>query len=107
MATATRWAVHGSVRPRQLVLWGDVSPPDLDLERAAEALADVEVTLVRGRSDPAFGSRLVAGEAKRLASAEIRHAVVTYEGGHEIDRDTLAELAAGHLPFAGSASQEP
>ena len=28
VATATRWAVHGRVRPRRLILWGDVTPND-------------------------------------------------------------------------------
>ncbi len=92
VATATRWVVHGAVRPRRLILWGDLTPPDLDMDRAAEALAGVEVTLVRGDADPAFSRALVDGERERLARLE--HRLVLYEGGHDIDAPTLRGLAS-------------
>lgn len=93
VATATRWVVQGAVRPARLVVWGEVTPPDLDLERAAGALAGVEVVMVRGDEDRAFAPRLVAEEAARLASAGVAYEVVTYRGGHEIEWEPLERLA--------------
>ena len=93
VATATRWVVQGGVRPKRLILWGELLPPDLDLERAVAALAGIDVTLVRGDEDPAFSPRLVSEEAERLQSAQIEYRTVTYAGGHEIDTETLRSLA--------------
>lgn len=93
VATACRWVVLGSVRPDRLVLWGDFLPPDLDLERARDALDGVEVILVRGTEDGALDERLAAKEAERVSAAGLTLRRVTYEGGHEIDEETLLKLA--------------
>jgi len=95
VATAVRWCVHGRMRPDRLVAWGEVMPHDLDLEAAADALAGVRVTLVRGDADRAFDHARVSDEARRLSSAEIKHDVVSYGGGHEIDAETLRGIATG------------
>jgi predicted esterase len=93
VATATRWVVRGAMRPDRLLLWGDFTPPDLDLARAREALTGVEVVTVRGSEDPALSSRLAEEEAVRLAEAGLRVRPVRYEGGHDIDAETLVALA--------------
>lgn len=94
VATATRWVVNGKVRPHRLLLWGDVSPPDLDLRSAPASLSAVDVTLVRGSSDRALAPDLVASEAERLDGAGIAYTTISYDGGHDIDPETLARLAA-------------
>ena len=93
VATATRWVVHGATRPERLLLWGDFTPPDLDGSAAARALADVDVVLVRGNTDRALGSALAREEAERLEVFGIRTRTVSYDGGHDIDADTLLALA--------------
>jgi len=93
VATATRWVVQGGVRPARLILWGDFTPPDLNLEAARAALDGVDVTAVRGNQDPALSPRLAEEEAVRLHEAGIHVRSVRYEGGHDIDADTLAALA--------------
>ncbi|MEM7415594.1 MAG: phospholipase [Gemmatimonadota bacterium] len=89
VATAARWVTHGGVRPARVLLWGDTSPPDLDLSRAREAFADVELTFVRGREDAALAPKLVADERERLASSGLAYDVLEYDGGHDIDAETL------------------
>ena len=93
VATATRWVVRGSVRPARLLLWGDFTPPDLDLERARAAFEGVEVVAVRGNDDPALSPRLAEEEAVRLHRAGIELRTVRYEGEHDIDAATLSALA--------------
>lgn len=93
VATATRWVTLGSMRPRRLVLWGDFTPPDLPMERAAEALAGVDVVMVRGREDRALSPRLAEEEEERLRAAGIQYRTVEYDGGHEIDPEVLLGLA--------------
>jgi len=92
VATATRWLVRGAVRPERLILWGDFTPPDLDLVAAREVLSAVEVIAVRGTTDAALSPRLAEEEAMRLHEAGIRVRPVLYEGGHDIDTGTLVAL---------------
>ena len=95
VATAARWVTAGEVQPDRLVLWGDVLPPDLDLERAGEALRSVDVVLVRGTEDRAISDALAERERGQLAKAGVEYRVVEYGGGHEIDRDALMALVGG------------
>ena len=104
VATAARWVVHGAVQPDRLLLWGDSSPPDLDLERARTALRDVETVLVRGDRDRAFDEARVAAEAARLDGAGIVYRVVTYAGGHDIDPSTRAAPSA--IPARSASTGE-
>ncbi|MBT8487201.1 MAG: phospholipase, partial [Gemmatimonadetes bacterium] len=94
VATASRWVTRGEVRPHRLVLWGDFLPPDLDMERAADAWGPVDVFLVRGTEDGALQSdELAAAETGRIERAGLGVRRVEYEGGHDIDEATLVELA--------------
>jgi predicted esterase len=93
VATATRWVVRGRMRPQRLVLWGDFTPPDLDLGAARSVLRSIPMTLVRGRSDRALSSGLASEEAERLQAAGLRPELIRYEGGHDIDGDTLRRIA--------------
>lgn len=93
VATASRWVTLGAVRPSRLLLWGDFIPPDLDLVAARDALAGTDVVLVRGSNDPSLASHLAEEEGERLAGASISARLVRYEGGHDIDAETLVDLA--------------
>lgn len=95
VATATRWVTSGAVAPARLILWGDFTPPDLDLVQAREALASVDVTMVRGRTDRALSPRLGAEEVVRLRDAGISWETVEYDGGHDIHAETLRGLVGG------------
>jgi predicted esterase len=94
VATATRWVVRGRLRPNRLILWGDFTPPDLDLDAARSALGSVPTTFVRGRSDRALSPRLASEEAERLQAAGLRPELVEYDGGHDIEGETLRRIAA-------------
>ena len=95
VATACRWTVLGGMRPSRLVLWGDYLPPDLPLDRARTAWAATRVLRVRGDRDPVFkdGDAALA-EDTRLGGAGLSSAVVSFQGGHEIDPRALATLLA-------------
>ena len=93
VATAARLAVLGGARFDRVVLWGDTLPPDLPMEAAASALEGVDLVLVRGRRDRAVAPDRADHERTRLEAAGIAHRLVVYDGGHDIDPDTLRDLA--------------
>jgi len=94
-ATAFRWSVLGSVRPRRLVLVGGDVPPDTDWEAAVEALEGTEVVLVAGDEDPSFPRAKADASAVALGERGLTCRSVTFAGGHRLPPEPLLhELAA-------------
>lgn len=93
-ATACRWTAFGRVRPRRLVLWGGLVPPDLDLAEHGARLSGAGLTLVIGDRDEFLPEERVAGEAARLEQAGVRFALRRFRGGHTIPWPELECLAA-------------
>ena len=93
-ATAARWAALGAAAPDALVLWAQGLPPDLDLTAARERWRRLTVWLVAGADDAAFTPAAVQADRTRLAEQGVRHEVVTFPGGHELDAAPLARVAA-------------
>jgi predicted esterase len=93
VATAARWAISGSRAPSRLILWGDFSPPDIDLELARQRLESVELIMVRGTEDRALSPQLKQEEDERLREGGIDYRTISYPGGHDIDEQTLLTLA--------------
>ena len=87
-ATVCRWAALGAARVDRLILWGGEVPPDLDLER----LRVPKLTLVYGTRDEFFTPKVVAANEARLRDHGIRYELISFEGGHAIDVETLKRL---------------
>lgn len=92
-ATAARWVTLGGTRVARLVLWAGYVPHDWDLARAGEVFGEAELVLVRGDEDPGLSAELAAAERQALEAGRVRHRLVTYAGGHDIDAATLRDLA--------------
>jgi predicted esterase len=95
VATVSRWAAQGTAQLDRLTLWAAMPPPDLDLGRAASRLRETRVTLVVGAADPYAGPTQLAAASERLQTHGIPPESLIFTGGHEIDAETLIELAAG------------
>ena len=91
-STALRWALLGSARVDHLTLWGGDVPPELDLEALRQRLGRLSLVLVAGERDRFYGPR-IERDARTLADAGAAVRVVRFEGGHRLDRSTLAALA--------------
>ena len=87
-ATVCRWAALGASRVDRVILWGGEVPPDLDLKR----LRVPRLTLVYGTRDEFFTSKVVAANEARLRDHGIRYELISFEGGHAIDVETLKRL---------------
>jgi len=91
-ATANRWLSRGSSRVDRLVMWGSTLPADADLNEAAEFFRLVDLTLVYGLRDQYASQGMIESYIETLNSHSIPHHVVTFDGGHRMDRDTLKGL---------------
>ena len=87
-ATVCRWAALGSSRIDRLILWGGEVPPDLDLKR----LRVPKLTLVYGTRDEFFTTKVVAANEARLRDQGVPYELISFEGGHAIDEETLRRL---------------
>jgi len=90
-ATAARWAAHGQVRFDHVILWGTLLPAELAPHPAL--FRGAQLTLVSGRSDGYATPAKLQYESDRLRESGVPHRVIWFDGGHEIDDATLAELA--------------
>ena len=91
-ATAARWIARGKSRIDRFVVWAGQIPPDVEpsvFTRLGEG-----ITIVTGTTDE-FASWINEGDHKgRLEAVGIRPEVLTFEGGHRMDRLTLDAIAA-------------
>jgi len=88
-ATALRWAALGRARVERVISWAGDVPPDLDLGR----LFGKQLTLVAGTRDGALEAGRLERESARLDAAGVAHELLRFEGGHRLDRETLARVA--------------
>jgi predicted esterase len=91
-ATASRWAVRCARKVDRLVLWAGLLPPDVEPAAQRERLNALDLVLVLGDRDEFTGAAALAGQRAALESAAVRYRLVTYDGGHRIDTDTLRRL---------------
>lgn len=83
-ATACRWYSQSAVKADNLVLWGAVFPPDMQIPDLEST--QTRITLFAGKSDP----YLKEEESKKFAG--LVHEFIQYEGGHDILPEILVRL---------------
>ena len=92
VATACRWVAMGKSRVDRLIAWAGQLPPDVD--PLVYAKLSGGITLVAGTTDE-YSSWIGEGNHdERLVAAGITPNVVTFDGGHRMDRLTLDQIAA-------------
>ena len=95
-ATVSRWRTHGSARIDRLILWAGLLPPEIDpAGPARDRFASSDLHLVRGTRDELLNANQAVEQAERLTRAGVRATILEFDGGHRMDRDTLARLGAG------------
>ncbi len=101
VATIARWLARSTIaRADTVVVWGGKVPPDIFPLAPESSLARARWTMVVGDRDEFATSEVVATERARRTAAGIDFEFVSFAGGHAIDPDALARLAAA--PPAGS-----
>jgi predicted esterase len=92
-ATVNRWLVQGSARAERLIMWGSLLASDLDLRAAAKIFQMLDVKIVYGKRDQFANDSIISNYEATLKDASIAHDLITFDGGHRMDRDTLRRLA--------------
>jgi predicted esterase len=102
VATVGRWLALGRARAAQLILWGAPLPHDLGAEALARITAIGDLVLVAGTTDVYFDATAAETEHARLRDQRASCRVVTFDGGHRLDRETLMRFAQTPVRVAGT-----
>ena len=94
VATVARWVERGRSRVDEIILWAGALPPDMDLDRPAHPLRSLRPLVVLGDADAYAHPDAVAEQERRLRARGIDYELIRFAGGHRLDYDTLAALAA-------------
>ena len=91
VATAARWIALGKSRVDRFVAWAGQIPSEVDPSAFAKLAGGI--TMVAGTTDE-YGTWIAEGNhGSRLVAAGITPKVVTFDGGHRMDRLTLDAIA--------------
>jgi predicted esterase len=91
-ATACRWVAFGNRPASRLMLWSGLVPPDLPLDRYGPVLNRAGLEMAFGNRDTYIPAADVDREQARLAAAGLTPRFHRFDGGHRVDRATLASL---------------
>jgi predicted esterase len=95
-ATVARWLVHGTSKLDRVILWEGLLPPEIDpAGEAHDRLASTDLYLILGTSDDMLDAAQIRAQRDALERADVRHSVLEFDGGHVLDRETLAKLGSG------------
>ena len=91
-ATANRWLTRGRSRSDRLIMWGALIASDADLNQAATFFSDVKLTIVYGKKDQFANEKMIEDYQRVLTEKRIPFELLTFNGGHRMDRETLRSL---------------
>ena len=91
-ATTNRWLTRGHSRADRLIMWGALIASDADLNQAATFFRDVKLTIVYGKKDQFANEKMIEDYQRVLTEKRIPFELLTFNGGHRMDRETLRSL---------------
>jgi len=91
-ATASRWVLDGKIDFSRLILWAGILPPDMNFESGKEILQNKKVVLAYGKKDPFLSDDRFTEMQALSSTLNITAETITFNGGHEIDQETLIKL---------------
>jgi Predicted esterase len=92
-ATVNRWLMRGKVRADRLILWGSLLASDIDLSAAARLLQTLDFNIVYGKRDQFANADTIANYESTLKQLGAPYNLISFEGGHRMDRGILKRLA--------------
>jgi predicted esterase len=92
-ATACRWLSFGKSHADNLVIWEGEFPKDLDLKMHKKIFDDLKICMVMADKDPFISEERVQEQIRSIEESEIKFDLVRFSGGHEINPETLKQIA--------------
>ena len=94
-STVARWAGVGRAHMDQVVLWAGSVPPELSREQASRLFTETApLILVAGTQDKFITGKVLDSQMSALLKLGLSPEVIRFEGGHEVEPATLADVAA-------------
>jgi predicted esterase len=93
-ATQVRWIMSAFPRFDHLVLWAGALPEDLDYRPHLHYFQEKRLFTVYGHADPFLTPDRLAMLQQYIERSGLTFHTLAFEGGHTIDRPTLARLKA-------------
>jgi predicted esterase len=93
VATVARWLARGRTRADNVILWGGALPDDIPAGAIKKALSGRAVTVVAGSTDEFATPERVKLAVAALEKEGVTPKMLSFEGGHVIDGDTLVSIA--------------
>ena len=90
-AVACRWYQYTQRKVENLVIWGAGLPIETDA-KMAQKYNECNTVLVLGTEDEFIKQERLVQYYQTLADLQFRHNVITYKGGHKIEKEGLSEL---------------
>lgn len=91
-ATASRWVTQNEVSFDKLILWAGIFPPDLNMDLSSTRLQDKKIYLTYGLQDQYVTAEKLSEQNELVSRLGVNTEVLTFDGGHEIDNDTLLAI---------------
>lgn len=91
-ATAVRWFCQAQELPTQLIVWAGSFPEDLNWFEDVPKLNQRPLLFVLGTNDPFFDEEKIEQQTSSLRAKGLQFDIVRFDGGHDIDPQTLVAL---------------
>ncbi len=91
--TAVRWLLKGNIQPENLILWSGSFPADNEIAENIDLLNATKIFMVIGNKDEFIDEKSINVEEKRLLSLGLKYGLIPFDGGHEIEKETLLNLS--------------
>jgi predicted esterase len=90
--TVCRWVGRYKPAIHRLILFAGTLPDDVDFLSEKAYFADRDIFLVYGSEDPFLTPEKLTWQQKFIEKQELDIKVLTYEGGHEVQREVIHSL---------------
>lgn len=92
--TAIRWLGNANFEADSLILWAGDIPTDSDPGKLIPLLKKLKIYFAAGRSDKIINEGRVKDELGKISDLGLTCSVHRFDGGHEINADTLREIVS-------------
>lgn len=92
VATAARWVAKGKIKPKRVILYAGVFPPDLDPGFEPDKWKDLQVDVLVGDNDEYYQPEVFSQTYAPLQAVNGFVKIHHFSGGHEIFPEVLQKL---------------